>query len=141
MEAHAQLEFRLLAAFRHLFEGKIYKHRSSNQGDFVAMHLYEDLIGIRRSSKLIAAVVNRKDRVLNVQNRRHGIAARRGDGTFGEIIPGEIPIIDDGYLVARGAIATIEIGVAVKILAKAMIKQVDRVVSDLRNQVVQFNRG
>ena len=29
----------------------------------------------------------------------------------------------------------------VKILAKAMIKQIDRVVNDLRNQVVQFRRG
>jgi hypothetical protein len=29
----------------------------------------------------------------------------------------------------------------VKILAKAMIKQIDRVINDLRNQVVQFRRG
>lgn len=28
-----------------------------------------------------------------------------------------------------------------KILAKAMIKQIDRVINDLRNQVVQFKRG
>ena len=34
-----------------------------------------------------------------------------------------------------------EIGVEVKILAKAMIKQIDRVMNDLRNQVVQFRRG
>ncbi len=42
---------------------------------------------------------------------------------------------------ARGPIATVEIGVEVKILAKAMIKQIDRVINDLRNQVVQFKRG
>jgi hypothetical protein len=105
------------------------------------MHLYEDLIGINRSPKLIEAAVERKDRVLNVQNKRRGIAARRGDATFGEIIPGETAVVDSGYQVARGPIATVEIGVEVKILAKAMIKQIDRVINDLRNQVVQFKRG
>jgi hypothetical protein len=112
----------LLSEFKRLFDGKLYKHRASNQGDFVAMHLYEDLIGIQRSPKLIEAVLERKDRVLNMQNKRRGIAARRGDATFGEIIPGETAIIDAGYKVARGPIATVEIGVEVKILAKAMIK-------------------
>ena len=134
-------EYRLLSEFRRLFDGKVYKHRASNQGDFVAMHLYEDLVAVQRSPKLIDAAVLRKDRVLNVQNRRRGIDARRGDGTFGEIIPGETPIFDAGYQVGRGPIATVEIGVEVKILAKAMIKQIDRVINDLRNQVVQFRRG
>lgn len=105
------------------------------------MHLYEDLIGVNRSSKLVEAAVNRKDRVLNVQNKRRGVEARRGDATFGEILPGETAIGDTGYLVHRGPIATVEIGVEVKILAKAMIKQIDRVINDLRNQVVQFKRG
>lgn len=140
-ETPAPDEYRLLTEFRRLFEGKIYKHRNSSQGDFVAMHLYEDLINIKRSSKLIDAVINRKDRVLNVQNKRRGITARRGDGTFGELIPGEMPITDKSYLVARGPIATVEIGIEVKVLAKAMIKQIDRVINDLRNQVVQFKRG
>lgn len=137
----APLEYRLLTEFRRLFEGKIYKHRASNQGDFVAMQLYEDLIAINRSPKLIDAAINRRDRVLNVQNTRRGVSARRGDGTFGEIIPGENAIGDAGYLVYRGPVATVEIGIEVKILAKAMIKQIDRVINDLRNQVVQFKRG
>jgi hypothetical protein len=107
----------------------------------VAMHLLEDLVAINRSPKLIEAAITRKDRVLNAQNRRRGVAARRGDGTFGEIIPGENAIADAGYLVARGPIATAEIGIEVKVLAKAMIKQIDRVINDLRNQVVQFKRG
>ncbi|MGA2271165.1 MAG: hypothetical protein ABSH44_22075 [Bryobacteraceae bacterium] len=141
MKMPAQVEYRLLREFARLFEGKVYKHRASNQGDFVAVHLYEDLVSINRSSKLIDAVVNRKDRVLNVQNKRRGVTARRGDGTFGEIIPGEVPITDAGYQVARGPIATVEIGVEVKILAKAMIKQIDRVINDLRNQAAQFKRG
>ena len=71
----------------------------------------------------------------------HGIQARRGDGTFGEIIPGQVPVVQPGFAVARGTIATLEIGVEVKILAKAMIKQIDRVINDLCNQVVQFRKG
>jgi hypothetical protein len=134
------LEFRLLREFERLFEGHMYRHRSSNQGDWVATHLYEDLMAIGRSAKLAGAVRQRRG-VLNVQNRRRGVAARRGDGTFGEIIPGEVAIVDSGYVVARGPIATVEIGVEVKILAKAMIKQIDRVINDLRNQVSQFRRG
>ena len=140
-ETPAPLEYRLLTEFRRLFEGRLYKHRASNQGDFVAMHLYEDLITVNRSQKLVDAAINRKDRVLNVQNKRRGVSARRGDGTFGEIIPGETPITDSGYLVPRGPIATVEIGVEVKVLAKAMIKQIDRVINDLRNQADQFKRG
>jgi hypothetical protein len=140
-ETPLKTDYRLLAEFQRLFEGRVYKHRAANQGDFVAMHLYEDLVAIHRSAKLIEAVVTRKDRVLNVQNRRRGVEARRGDATFGEIIPGETPIFDAGYQVGRGPIATVEIGVEVKILAKAMIKQIDRVINDLRNQVVQFRMG
>ena len=140
-ETPAPLEFRLLTEFRRLFEGRIYRHRDSSQGDFVAMHLYEDLSAVGRSSRLNAAATDRKDRVLNVQNRRRGVTARRGDGTFGEIVPGETPISDPGYRVARGLIATVEIGVEVKILAKAMIKQIDRVMNDHRNQAAQFKRG
>jgi len=79
------------------------------------MHLYEDLVSINRSPKLSAAVLDRKDRVLNIQNKRRGVAARRGDATFGELIPGETAIVRPGYQVARGPIATVEIGVEVKI--------------------------
>jgi len=129
-----------LAEFRRLFEGRVYMHRASTHGDFVAMHLYEDLLAIERSSKLVREIQERR-RVLNVQNRRHGIKARRGDGTFGEIIAGESPIHDEGFRLARGIVATIEIGVEVKVLAKAMIKQIDRVINDLRNQVMEFRKG
>lgn len=104
------------------------------------MHLYEDLYTVARSAKLVAAIDSRRS-VLNAQNRTRGIKARRGDGTFGEIIPGEAPVVDSCFAVARGPIATIEIGVEVKILAKAMIKQIDRVIGDLRKQVEQFKKS
>jgi hypothetical protein len=131
------IEYRLLKEFRGLFDGQKYEHRRSNLGDFVAMHLYEDLIAVDKSAKYVLSVTARSG-VLNVQNRRKGIEARRGDGTFGELIPGEVPQVDEGYLVARGPIATVEIGIEVKILAKAMIKQIDRVKSDLAHQVQHF---
>jgi len=101
------------------------------------MHLYEDLVEVNKSEKYLISVSS-MSRVLNAQNKRKGIQARRGDGTFGELIPGETPRVDPGYRVARGPVATVEIGVEVKILAKAMIKQIDRVKSDLAHQVQHF---
>jgi hypothetical protein len=134
------VSYRLLTEFQHLFEGKPYLHRNSSLGDFVAMHLYEDLVKLRRSPKLNQRVES-QEWVLNTENKRQGIKARRGDGTFGEIVPHEQPVVDTGYFVARGKVATIEIGVEVKILAKAMIKQIDRVIGDLQKQVHQFKHG
>jgi len=135
------LNYQLLAKFRELFEGRQYRHRSSNQGDLVAMHLYEDLHTIGRSARYQQRVESGLA-VLNTLNTRHGIKARRGDGSFGEIVPGVDATHDAGFVVGRGPIATIEIGIEVKILAKAMIKQIDRVVSDLGKQVAHFkSRG
>jgi len=130
-------DHRLLKEFRGLFAGVKYEHRRSNLGDFVAMHLYEDLVAIHKSDRYVLSV-EKMSSVLNAQNKRKGIVARRGDGTFGELIVGEEPLVDPGYKVARGPVATVEIGVEVKILAKAMIKQIDRVKSDLVNQVHNF---
>lgn len=114
------------------------KDRSSNQGDLVAMHLFEDLHAIDRSDRYQERVESGRS-VLNTLNTRHGIKARRGDGTFGESVPGEEPIHLSGFVVGRGPTATIEIGVEVKILAKAMIKQIDRVVKLESNQRDSFH--
>jgi len=136
----SQEKYGLLRTFRGLFEGKPYLHRKSNLGDLVASQLYEDLIAINKSAKLVERV-QRHERVVNVRNVMIGKPARRGDGTFGELVPAAVAVIEKGMLVARGPIATIEIGAETKILAKAMIKQIDRVMSDLINQVTQFKRG
>lgn len=48
--------------------------------------------------------------------------------------------MDPAFTVGRGSIATIEVGVEVKILAKAMIKQIDRVIGDLAKKVEHFKR-
>ena len=133
------LTYRVLDEFRGLFDGTKYKHRDSSLGDWVARHLFEDLHKLGKSGALRDRV-NRRQSVLNTQNKRRGIPARRGDGTFGEVVPGVVAVLDAGFAVACGEISTVEIGVEVKILAKAMIKQIGRVESDLRDQVNHFNR-
>lgn len=131
------MAYQLLNAFRGVFEGQAYLHRRSNLGDWVAMHFYEDLHALGRSKKYVHRV-DTGISVLNTQNRRQGIKARRGHESFGEIVPQVDPIKDKGFVVCRGPIASIEIGIEVKILLKAMIKQIDRVISDLRGQVMHF---
>lgn len=132
--------YKLLEAFRVLFDGTRYLHRSSTQGDRVAYQLYEDLFDVGKS-ELLRSRLESRESVLNVANRRQGVRARRGDGTFGELIPNVVAIVEPGFVVARGPIATVEIGAEVKILQKAMIKQIDRVRSDLTGQVDQFRCG
>lgn len=105
------------------------------------MHFFEDLYALGRSERYRHRVETGIS-VLNTKNRRSGVTARRGDGSFGEIVPDTTTLTDTGYVVPRGTIATIEIGVEVKILMKAMIKQIGRVISDLTRQVEHFrSRG
>ncbi len=130
---------RLLDTFRSLFEGKRYIHRKSNLGNLVANELYEDLVALGRSTKLPPRVAAH-DRVINLKNVLTGRSGRRGDGTFGELVPAAVAIVESGFAVARGPIANIEIGAETKILAKAMIKQIDRVITDLGNQVAVFKK-
>jgi hypothetical protein len=133
------MAYRLMTEFANLFSGQAYLHRHSTQGDFVAAQLYEDLFALRRSDRLVQEIVDGR-RVVNNENRRRGVKARRGDGTFGEIVPGYLPLRVPDFAVGRGQVATIEIGVEVKILAKAMLKQIDRVMNDLQNQARHFRR-
>jgi len=130
-------DFALLACFRELFEGKQYNHRNSTLGDRVASQLYEDLVALGRSAKLTERV-QKHQCVVNLGNKAVGKISRRGDGTFGELVPTAIALSESGLLVARGEIANIQIGAETKILAKAMIKQIDRVIGDLVRQVEQF---
>jgi hypothetical protein len=133
-------KYALLRTFRSLFEGKPYRHRIANLGDLVASHLYEDLVTLDKSANLTERV-RRHERVVNLRNLMTGKPGRRGDGTFGELVPAAVALTEKGMLVARGPVATIEIGAETKILAKAMIKQIDRVITDLTNQVTQFKRA
>ncbi len=133
------MAYKLLEEFRNLFAGTKYRHRDSSQGDRVALYLYEDPFDLARSPKFVAAVSS-KLRVLNTENLAVGKRSRRGDGAFGERLPHVDPVSVPGMAVAFGKIATIEIGAEVKILAKAMRKQLDRVCTDLAKQVAEFRR-
>jgi len=134
------VEFQLLAEFQSLFKGRPYKHRSSTHGDWIAQFVFEDLYRLGHSQNLIERIGKHKS-VLNASNRAHGVKHRRGDGSFGTLIPGDSALADPGFVVGRGPIANIEIGIEVKVLAKAMIKQIDRVKNDLRKQVIEFRRS
>src|SRR5437868_4577327 len=105
--------YRLLERFRDLFQGKIFRHRASNQGDLVAIEFFEDIYDLGRSKEYLDRVSHGLS-VLNVANTRVGVLARRGDGSFGEIVPHVSPVSVPGYNVQRGPIATIEIGIEVK---------------------------
>jgi hypothetical protein len=130
-------EYRLLRQFEKTFAGEIYKHRNSTLGDRIACEFYEDMYNLARSERFNRLVTERS-RVTNKKNRTVGIDARRGDGVFGEIVPNVEPKVEAGYAVARGPLATLEIGIETKILSKAMIKQIDRVIGDAQRQAEIF---
>jgi hypothetical protein len=134
------VSFQLLAEFQKLFDGKPYLHRVSTHGDYISQYVFEDLYSLGHSPKLVDRV-NRLRSVLNSKNKAHGVQHRRGDGSFGTLIPGDRPVSDPGFAVGRGPIANVEVGTEVKILAKAMIKQIDRVKNDLISQANHFRRS
>jgi len=133
------MAYKLLEEFRRLFAGKKYNHRISTQGDVIAGFLLEDLYDLGRSAKFCAAVQT-QSRVANRRNKQVGRTKRRGDGTFGEKVPHVVPGLPPGLSVAIGDVATIEIGTEVKIMAKAMVKQLDRVGGDMEKQVAAFRK-
>jgi len=103
----------------------------------VAVELYEDMLALSRSAKFVAGV-SAGTRVVNAANRTTGIQARRGDGSFGELLPPVQPVALSGYTVRRGPIANIEVGVETKILATAIGKQVQERISSLIEQAQVF---
>ena len=72
---------------------------------------------------------------------RQGVSARRGDGTLGELIPGQPATQVGGSVISRGRVATLDIGVEVKILNKAMIKQINDRIAGLQSQAEYFAKG
>jgi len=129
--------YKVLDAFEGLFQNTTYRHRDSSRGDHVASFLVDDLYSLARSPKLVKAV-DTPTSVLNRRNTPVGRRQRRGDGTFGKLIPGDTPFAVSTHIVKFGEVADVEVGAETKILAKAMIKQIDRVCTDLINQATQF---
>jgi len=127
----------LLQAFQALFQGTLYRHRDQSLGNWVAAHLFNDLYKIGVSQKFVSRVdagtrVRHRDTVVT------GGIGRRGDGVFGQILPGQIPKPEIGFTVGRGPIAQIEIGAETKVLFKKQIAQIGRVQKDLETQVKEF---
>lgn len=123
-------KFRLLRAFEDLFRDKPYRHRDSSLGNFVALHLYEDLYEGKHSPKFNRDV-DTKACVVNIAGSTRGVKARRGDGTFGRVVPAQQPSQTDGLMVWQGMVALSHVGIEVKIIAKVPLKQIDRVLTDL----------
>lgn len=131
--------YKLLEAFENIFAGRIYRHRSSTIGDGIAAFVYEDLVDLAQSPTLIERV-NTNSVSVNTGNQIKGQRGRRGDGTFGRIVPGQVLNEEVGFRVRRGHVANLEIGTEVKIGATKLIAQVDRVINDLRKQADIFTR-
>jgi hypothetical protein len=129
--------FSLIAAFERVFRDNVYRHRVSTMGDSVAVYLYEDLVTLGQSAKLIRRVKNH-ELAVNIGNQIKGKKGRRGDGTFGRVVPGQSLLSEPEFGVPRGLVANLEIGTEVKIGATKLIAQVDRVMNDLSKQANIF---
>lgn len=129
--------FNLLTAFERVFRSNVYRHRVSTMGDSVAVYLYEDLVALDQSPKLISRVKD-GELAVNIGNQIKGKKGRRGDGTFGRVVPGQSLISDPEFVVPRGLVANLEVGTEVKIGATKLIAQVDRVMNDLSKQANIF---
>lgn len=130
MSPKEPFSFKLLAAFEGLFHGDVYKHRRSTLGNLVAAHLYEDLYDHGNSPTFNERVTAGKC-VVNAEGSTRGVKARRGDGTFGAIVPGSHPLTAHGFIVCQGMVALMHVGAEFKIIATAHLKQIDRVLNDL----------
>lgn len=133
------MPYQLLEGFRKLFKGVVFRHRVSNQGDALAALFYEDLYDLARSPKYVEAIDNHT-RAINSGNKITGRKARRGDGTFGELVPNVAAIVIPSFHVPRGPVANLEIGCEVKILATAIGKQQRERVGDLNDQARYFKK-
>lgn len=130
-------EFRLLEAFRRTFEGGPYLHRNSQLGNRVADFLFDDLYELNQSSRF-RSDADHDLAALNPKGISPGLKARRGDGSWGPVVPAHVPRPYAGHIIRIAPTAEVDIGAEVKILAKSMIKQLDRVCSDLCGQSRHF---
>lgn len=131
------MSYRLLDQFELTFSGHRYLHRNSQLGNRIADCLFDDLYALLPESRY-RRDVDAGRAALNPKGISPGLRARRGDGSFGPVVPGHRPELRSGHLVGIAPTAAVDIGAEVKILAKAMIKQIDRVISDLCGQARHF---
>lgn len=133
---------KLLQQFAALFSGQPYLHRKSTQGDRVASFLYEDLHALtlpKQPSLKYPTRVLAGDVVINEANRVvGGRRVRRGDGTFGSLVPGQIAVPQPPFIVSRGPVAEFQIGAEIKIVATKQKAQQDRVATAMVDQAAVF---
>jgi len=130
-------DYKLLSKFEDTFRQGPYLHRNSQLGNRIADYLFDDLYELQADSRF-RVDIDAGRIALNPRGISPGLRARRGDGSFGPVVPGYVPRPYPGHLVPIAPTAEVDIGAEVKILAKAMIKQIDRVVSDLCGQSRHF---
>lgn len=129
--------FRLLNRFEETFRNGPYLHRNSQLGNRIADFLFDDLYLLDTASRF-RLDIDAGRVVLNPKGVSPGLRSRRGDGSLGPIVPGHSPQPYAGHAIPIGPTAEVDIGAEVKIVAKAMIKQIDRVISDLCGQSRSF---
>ncbi len=130
-------QFKLLSKFEETFRQGPYLHRNSQLGNRIADFLFDDLYLLREDSRL-RIDVDAGRAALNPKGISPGLKSRRGDGSFGPVVPGHTSRFRADHVVAIAPTAEVDIGAEVKILAKSMIKQIDRVISDLCGQARHF---
>jgi hypothetical protein len=78
--------------------------------------------------------------VLNPKNKTYNLAQRRGDGTLGLILvdPNNPVSYTEGSSIPRAMNTNVQIGAELKIVSAAQIRQIGRVISDIKDQGRQF---
>jgi len=133
-------KFRLLEAFRTSFAGTVYRHRDPTIGNKIARELFEDLY-YHKVSVRFSGEIDERIGAVNRGGTVHGRLIRRNDSFFGLVPAGvEVSPLAAGVSVPEGLVAEPRVGAEVKILAKAQLKQIDRVVSDLHNFVGRMKK-
>lgn len=135
---------KLLDAFQHVFQGQFVSAPEFEQGGPDCLVSYEDLYDLNQSPvyhtgiQQGSLVYNRGNRV--VGPIIGGVRVRRGDGLFGQAVPGQPLVPEPGFAVQRGHVANIRIGIEIKIVSTAMARQFDRVMTGIIDQHSVFKR-
>lgn len=128
---------RLVDGIERLFSGRIYRHRSSTNGDVLCQHFYEDLYA-NPEARALRARVDANEIAVTPKNLSRGVRGRRGDGALGVVVPGADLTLVPNFRILRGEIAAVHIGAENKILMCSMIKQIERVQNSLTGQAASF---
>ena len=134
------MKYRLLHSFQEIFSGTPYRHRNSQLTDCVALDYFEDY---RRTTNR-PAIQERLDSGSSVVGSRPPLTGGMNHGGLryiGEKTPGINPTRMPERSVMTGRTANVEIVFEIKILAKSMNKQVNRVINDFGNRQAKLKKA